>query len=509
MLGADQAAVFVVAVVLMVLVKRLRRGGRFIEDQVSDEDAQEAAEETVKMLKAQWQQVSDELDDETRQRIITERAVETQGEAHRYVRRSVCRLCYVHLAATQWRQEEELAQVHELLATANNDNVALRGRAAATELTVEGLHRDKDAVTRAAAQQQDDNEARLAAAQEQLVASQQANSLLTDRAVALEGTIEDMHRDQDAATRAAGHRLEETEARLAATQQHLVASQQANSLLTERAAAAERTIEEVHRNQDAAAVAAKQRREQEELASARLDETTQARLAALQQQLAASQQQNSLAEEQRAATAKTSAEELDKRFKAAGLREEHLRHELDQMCLAPSIHSQGQSGVHTRNSVALGRHPIVNTPSSSSVIPPLFHLRRAEKGTGQWDAPTLNVDEPEAPATPTRVKTFELTGFEEMATYTNPVVENITPWTDGSVMISLDNCGNCYQSSWFVVTVLWAVQCPRRLQELIIKLLHHGYSPGGALVRVPIHCQVQLFLFSVFSCFRFYTYFED
>ena len=36
-------------------------------------------------------------------------------------------------------------------------------------------------------------------------------------------------------------------------------------------------------------------------------------------------------------------------------------------------------------------------------------------------------------------------------------------------MVTVDNCENCFQSSWFVVGILWAVQRPQRIQELITK----------------------------------------
>ncbi|CAM9917745.1 unnamed protein product [Ectocarpus fasciculatus] len=76
-----------------------------------------------------------------------------------------------------------------------------------------------------------------------------------------------------------------------------------------------------------------------------------------------------------------------------------------------------------------------------------------------------------------------------MPAHTKPVIDGVNPWSDHSVMITVDNCGNCFQSSWFVALMLWAVQRPRRVEELISKLLQ-GYDQGGALVHVPSRYQV-------------------
>lgn len=84
-----------------------------------------------------------------------------------------------------------------------------------------------------------------------------------------------------------------------------------------------------------------------------------------------------------------------------------------------------------------------------------------------------------------------LVGYEQMSNYTRPVVEGVKPWYDGSVMVVIDNCGNCYSSSWFLIVILWAVQSPGRLRDLMGKL-QDGCLEGGALFDIPLPYQVQV-----------------
>ncbi|CAM9607235.1 unnamed protein product [Ectocarpus sp. 8 AP-2014] len=219
MLGADEAVVFVVAVVVMVVSfdnvmlisgaqKRWRRGGRFLENQVcyedgADEDgedeqdaataAQEAVEERVAALeeenstlrslnerlngevsalrvqlelaeaaqelasqhsgdqqrdRAQQaferlegvnQEVLGQLEEEQRQRIVSERATQTQREAHRNEVAAMQRRQQEQLASERQQHQEILAQGREPLVTSNNDNAVLTERAAAAERTAEEL----------------------------------------------------------------------------------------------------------------------------------------------------------------------------------------------------------------------------------------------------------------------------------------------------------------------------------------------------------------------------------
>ncbi|CAN0057804.1 unnamed protein product [Ectocarpus sp. 6 AP-2014] len=213
MLGADEAAVFVVAVVVMVLSfdnmmlisgaqKRWRRGGRFLEHQACDEDgadedgedeqdaaaaAQEAAEERVAALEKENstlrslnerldgevsalrdqrelaeaalelashhpgdqlrdhaqqaverlegvnQEVLGQREEEQRQRIVSERATQTQREAHRNEVPALQRRQQEELASERQQRQEILAQGREPLATSNSDNAVLAEQAAAAE----------------------------------------------------------------------------------------------------------------------------------------------------------------------------------------------------------------------------------------------------------------------------------------------------------------------------------------------------------------------------------------
>ncbi|CAN0068991.1 unnamed protein product, partial [Ectocarpus fasciculatus] len=136
--------------------------------------------------------------------------------------------------------------------------------------------------------------------------------------------------------------------------------------------------------------------------------------------------------------------------------------------------------------------------------------RGAATEAGQREAPTFNTNAPEeASATPNNIEEYALTGYKEMAAHTKPVIDGVNPWSDHSVMITVDNCGNCFQSSWFVALMLWAVQRPRRVEELISKLLQ-GYDQGGALVHVPSRYQdyvdaVFHLLMVTKKCWGFYT----
>ncbi|CAM9985131.1 unnamed protein product [Ectocarpus sp. 12 AP-2014] len=73
--------------------------------------------------------------------------------------------------------------------------------------------------------------------------------------------------------------------------------------------------------------------------------------------------------------------------------------------------------------------------------------RRTQGWTGQREARTFNADVCEASATPSNVQQHRLTGYEEMAIHIKPVVEGVKAWRDKSVMITVDDCGNCFQSS--------------------------------------------------------------
>ncbi|CBJ28471.1 hypothetical protein Esi_0106_0069 [Ectocarpus siliculosus] len=220
-LRADEAAVFVVAVVAVVVMvlsfdnmmlisgaqKRWRRGGRFLEDQVCDEygadedeedeqdaaaTAQEAAEERVAALEKENstlrslnerldgevsalrgqrelaeaalelashhsgdqlrdhaqaverlegvnQEVLGQLEEEQRQRIVSERATQTQREAHRNEVAAMQRRQQEELASERQQHQEILAQGLEPLATSNSDNAVLAEQAAAAERTSEEL----------------------------------------------------------------------------------------------------------------------------------------------------------------------------------------------------------------------------------------------------------------------------------------------------------------------------------------------------------------------------------
>ncbi|CBJ33795.1 hypothetical protein Esi_0615_0001 [Ectocarpus siliculosus] len=142
-LGADEAASFIIAVVLMVLVKRWRRGGRFIEDQVCNEGRahEDADDEGAATAAAQEAAAEKEPVDELEKRTSTLRSwnallAERAGAAERTVakiRREATR------AAGQ--KQEKLAQVQQKLATSTDENAVLTERAAAAERTVGEMRR--------------------------------------------------------------------------------------------------------------------------------------------------------------------------------------------------------------------------------------------------------------------------------------------------------------------------------------------------------------------------------
>ncbi|CAM9605654.1 unnamed protein product, partial [Ectocarpus fasciculatus] len=151
------------------------------------------------------------------------------------------------------------------------------------------------------------------------------------------------------------------------------------------------------------------------------------------------------AEQERVAIAETQIKGLEKDLDAAARREERLRAELDKMGAAAEA--------------------------------------------GQREAPTFNMEAPEeASGTTSNFEDIGLTGYKKMAAHTRPVIGSIKPCSDHSVMVTVDNCGNCFQSSWFVVVMLWAVQRPRRVEDLLSRLLQ-GYDQGGALLQVPTRYQ--------------------
>ncbi|CBN74865.1 hypothetical protein Esi_0056_0033 [Ectocarpus siliculosus] len=114
--------------------------------------------------------------------------------------------------------------------------------------------------------------------------------------------------------------------------------------------------------------------------------------------------------------------------------------------------------------------------------------RRVATEAREQEAPTHNVGTAETSSTLSSHKPIPLAGYEQMSNYTRPVVEDVKPWCDGSVMVVVDNCGNCYSSSWFLIVILWAVQSPGRLRDLMGKL-QDGCLEGGALFDIPLPYQ--------------------
>ncbi|CAM9960657.1 unnamed protein product, partial [Ectocarpus sp. 13 AM-2016] len=527
MLGADEAAMFVVTVVAMVLVKRWRRGGRFLEDQGCDENGadedeedeedaaaaaaaaatQEAAEEEVQLLEGVNQEVLDQLDEEQRQRIVFEGAVEAQREGHSKQVAAMQRRQQEELASERQQHREFLDQADELLATRNRDNEVLAEQAAAAERAFEEMRGEEAEATRAAAQQQEEqelaavrlaeqNQARLATAREKLDISDNEKAGWAQRATVAERQVEEMRREQEAAAMAATQLQEEqqlvavrlaeqNQARLAAAREKLATSDNEKAGWAQRATVAERQVEEMRRwvfMSRSPSLTHSQR--------SRVDTSNRSRSASTPPSFVCPDRD----EEERAAIADTKFERLEKDVETSALRQGQLRAELDTMCVSIVSPHLVSTTLHRTTAGAKYRLDYAGTPSSTclrsvpSVIPPFFHSRRRAKETGQGETPTFNADVNETSATSSKVQQHRLAGYEEMAIHTKPLVEGVQAWSDKSVIITIDNCGNCYQSSWFLVTILWAVQCPQRLRELIIKLLR-GYAQDGALVHVPPHYQ--------------------
>ncbi|CAM9397852.1 unnamed protein product, partial [Ectocarpus sp. 6 AP-2014] len=142
-LGADEAAAIVVAVVLMVLAERWRRGGRFIDDQVCSEGRahEDADDEGAATAAAQEAAAEKEPVDESDTRtstlrswnaLLTERAAAAECTDAK-IRREATR------AAGQ--KQEKLAQAQQKLATSTDENAVLTERAAAAERTVGEMRR--------------------------------------------------------------------------------------------------------------------------------------------------------------------------------------------------------------------------------------------------------------------------------------------------------------------------------------------------------------------------------
>ncbi|CAB1108478.1 unnamed protein product [Ectocarpus sp. CCAP 1310/34] len=140
--------------------------------------------------------------------------------------------------------------------------------------------------------------------------------------------------------------------------------------------------------------------------------------------------------------------------------------------------------------------------SYGSVFLPLYHPRRVATEAREKEAPTHNVGTAETSSALSIHKVgrgnailtyypglpIPLAGYEQMSNYTRSVVEDVKPWCDGSVMVVVDNCGNCYSSSWFLIVILWAVESPGRLRDLMGKL-QDGCLEGGALFDIPLPYQ--------------------
>ncbi|CAM9562694.1 unnamed protein product, partial [Ectocarpus sp. 4 AP-2014] len=553
-LGADEAAMFIVTVVVMVLVKWRRRGGRFLQDHDCDENgadedaedeedaaaaaaaAQEAAEEEVQLLEGVNQEVLGQVDEERRQRIVFEGAVEAQREEHRNQVAAMQRRRQAELASERQQHQENLDQAHELLATRNRDNEVLVEQAAAAERTVEEMRREREAEAMAATQLQQEqqlaavrlseqNQARLAAGREELATSDNEKAEWTQRATVAEGQVAEMRREREAAATAATQlqqeqqlaavRLsEQNQARLAAVREELATSDDEKAEWTQRATVAEDQIAEMRREREAAAMAATQLQQEQQLAAVRLSEQNQARLAAVREELATSD--NEKAEwTQRATVAEDQVAEMRREREAAATAATQLQQE--QQLVAVRLSEQNQARLAAvREELATSDNEKAEWTQRATVAEcqvEEMRSRRTAEETGQRETPTFNADVNETSTTSSKVQQHRLAGYEEMATHTKPLVAGVKAWSDKSVIITIDNCGNCYQSSWFLVTILWAVQCPQRLRELIIKLLR-GYAQAGALVHVPPHYQryveaVFLFLMTTQKCWGYHTSFPE
>ncbi|CBJ28456.1 hypothetical protein Esi_0106_0035 [Ectocarpus siliculosus] len=552
MLGTDEAAVFIVTVVAMVLVKRWRRGGRFLQDQVCDEDgadedaegeqdaaaaaaAQEAAEEKVHLLEGVNQEVLDRLDEEQRQRVVFEGAVEAQREGHRNQVAAMQRRLQAELASEHQQHQENLDRAHELLATRNRDNEVLVEQAAAAERTVEEMRREREAAAIVATQLQEEhqlaavrlseqNQARLAAVREELATSDDEKAVWSQRATVAERQVEEINREREAAAIVAAQLQEEQQlaavrlseqnlARLAAVREELATSDDEKAAWTQRATVAERQVEEIKREREAAAIAAAQLQEEQQLAAVRLSEQNQARLAAVREELATSDDEKA-AWTQRATVAERQVEEIKREREAAAIAAAQLQEE--QQLAAVRLSEQNQARLAAvREELATSDEEKAAWTQRATVAERQVEeiKRRTAEETGQRETPTFNADVNETSATSSKVQQHRLAGYEKMATHTKPLVEGVQAWSDKSVIITIDNCGNCYQSSWFLVTILWAVQCPKRLRELIIKLLR-GFAQDGALVHVPPHYQryveaVFLFLITTQKCWGYHASFPE
>ncbi|CAM9351478.1 unnamed protein product [Ectocarpus sp. 8 AP-2014] len=539
MLGADEAAVFIVTVVVMVLVKRWRRGGRFLEDQVCDEDgadkdaedrqdaaaaaaAQEAAEKEVQLLEGVNQEVLGQLDEEQRQRIVFEGAVEAQREGHRNQVEAMQRRRQTDLASERQQHQENLDQAHELLATRNRDNEVLVEQAAAADRTVEEMRREREVAAMVATQLQQEqqlvavrlseqNQARLAAVREELATSDDEKAVWTQRATVAERQVEEMNREREVAAMAATQlqqqqqlavvRLsEQNQARLAAVREELATTHNDKTEWTQQATVAERLVDDMRRDREAAAMAATQLNQEQQLAVVRLSEQNQARLAAVREELATSDDEK-VVWTQRATGAERQVDDMRREREVAAMGATQLQEE--QQLVAVRLGEQNQARLAAvREELATSNDEKAVWTQRATVAERQveeMNSRRTAEETGQRETPTFNADVNEAFATSSKVQQHRLAGYEKMATHTKPLVEGVQAWSDKSVIITIDNCGNCYQSSWFLVTILWAVQCPKRLRELIMKLLR-GYAQDGALVRVPPHYQVPFL--SLSSCSR-------
>ncbi|CAN0481564.1 unnamed protein product [Ectocarpus sp. 12 AP-2014] len=552
MLGADEAAMFIITVVIMVLVKRWRRGGRFLEDQVCDENAdedeedeedaaaaaaaaREAAEEEVQLLESVNQEVLDQLEEEQRQRIVFEGAVEAQREGHRNQVAAMQRRRQAELASERQQHRENLDQAHELLATRNRDNEVLVEQAAAAERTVEEMRREREAAAMVATQLQEEqelaavrlgeqNQAKLAAVREELATSDNEKAVWTQRATVAERQVEDMNREREAAAvtatqlqqeqqLAAVRLAEQNQARLAAVREELATSDNEKAVWTQRATVAERQVEEMRRWVYGCETEVKSLRCSLPVYKFQCipQNLFESDLRPIFRSLGLSTSTHSpthtsaastfpsficpdRAEEERAAIADTKFERLEKDVETAALRQGQLRAELDTMCVSIVYPHLDSTTLHRTTVGAKHRWDYAG--------------RRVAEEAGQGETPTFNADVNETCATSSKVQQHRLAGYEEMAAHTKPLVEGVQAWSDKSVTITIDNCGNCYQSSWFLVTILWAVQCPQRLRELIIKLLR-GYAQDGALVHVPPHYQVQFFSLSPCSRLPSETYWPE
>lgn len=82
-----------------------------------------------------------------------------------------------------------------------------------------------------------------------------------------------------------------------------------------------------------------------------------------------------------------------------------------------------------------------------------------------------------------------LSKFDKLYEKRKPAIEKVQPWFSG-YRIVIDNDGNCYGTSWLVLTLVWAVQCPRRL-VYITDRLEAARCRGGAFGGLDDRAQVR------------------